>query len=150
MNPKADAGSNSNADGRGAATPIDVSGWPAPMGYANAMRAPAGARLLAVAGQIGWDEQGRLVSSDFTEQFARALENVRTVLATAGGKPEHLLRLTFYVTDKEEYRSACKAIGARYRAILGSHYVACTLVEVKGLLEPGAKVEIEATAAVPA
>ena len=131
------------------ATPIQPPGWPQPKGYANGMLAPAGARLLAIAGQIGWDEHEKLVSSDFTEQFAKALENVRAVLTTAGGKPEHLLRLTFYVTDKEEYRRSCQAIGERYKSILGRRYVAATLVEVKSLLEPGAKVEIEATAAIP-
>jgi len=133
----------------GAARPVEPAGWLAPRGYSHGMVAPAGSRLLAIAGQVAWDEGARIVSDDFVEQFARALENVRTVLAAAGGRPEHLLRLTFYVTDREEYRRACKAIGERYRAILGRRYVACTLVEVRALLEPGARVEIEATAALP-
>src|SRR4029434_8563737 len=95
---------------RSGATPIQPRGCPQPKGYSNGMLAPAGSRVLAIAGQIGWDEQEKLVSADFTEQFAKALENVRAVLTAAGGKPEHLLRLTFYVTDKEEYRRACKTI----------------------------------------
>ncbi len=131
------------------AQPIRPQGWPQPMGYSDGMVAPAGARLLAIAGQVGWDEQGRLVSNDFIAQFARALENVKSVLAAAGGEPRDLIRLVFYVVDKEEYRRGAAAIGERYRAILGRHFPAATLVEVKGLLEPGARVEIEATAALP-
>ncbi len=124
-------------------------GWPRPKGYSNGTVAPAGARLLAIAGQVGWNEREELVSADFAEQWAQALRNVRAVLAAAGGAPEHLLRLTFYVTDKEEYRRALPAVGEHHRAILGRCYPAATLIEVKGLLEPGAKVEIEATAALP-
>jgi enamine deaminase RidA (YjgF/YER057c/UK114 family) len=133
----------------GPVTPIEPKGWAKPKGYANGMLAPAGARLLAIAGQVGWDERGRIVSTDFVAQFARALENVVAVLAAAGGRPEHLVRVTYYVVDKEEYRRAAASIGERYRAIVGRHFPASTLVEVKGLLEPGAKVEIEATAALP-
>lgn len=125
-------------------------GWPRPKGYSNGRLAPAGARLLCIAGQIGWDEQERLVSADFVAQFTQALKNVAAVLAAAGGAPDHLLRLTYYVTDKEEYRRALPEVGAAYRAVLGKVFPAATLVEVKGLLEPGAKVEIEATAALPA
>lgn len=133
----------------GAPVPIEPPGWPRPKGYQNGMLAPAGARLLAIAGQVAWDERERIVSDDFAEQFAKALGNVAAVIRAAGGEPRHLLRLTFYVTDREEYRRACKEIGRRYRAVVGDHYVACTLVEVKGLLEAGAKIEIEATAALP-
>jgi enamine deaminase RidA (YjgF/YER057c/UK114 family) len=129
--------------------PIEPPGWPRPKGYAHGMLAPAGARLLAIAGQVAWDEGEKIVSADFVEQFERALRNVLAVLAAAGGRAEHLVRLTFYVTDKEEYRRSCRAIGERYVALVGRRYVACTLVEVKGLLEPGARVEIEATAALP-
>ncbi len=129
--------------------PVDPSGWPKPKGYSNGMVAPAGARLLAVAGQVAWDERGKLVSGDFVAQFAQALANVAKVVAAAGGGPQHLIRLTYYVTDKEEYRRRTAEIGARYRAVLGRHYPAATLVEVKGLLERGAQVEIEATAALP-
>ena len=136
-------------DPAGPIRPIEPKGWPKPKGYANGMLAPAGARLLAIAGQIGWDERGKIVSADLVAQFSRALENVVAVLAAAGGKPEHLVRLTYYVVDKEEYRREAAAIGERYRAIVGRWFPASTLVEVKGLLEPGAKVEIEATAALP-
>jgi enamine deaminase RidA (YjgF/YER057c/UK114 family) len=128
---------------------VEPPGWPRPKGYANGMLAPAGSRLLAIAGQVAWDEHERIVSSDFVEQFARALANVKSVVEAAGGRPEHLIRLTFFVTDKEEYLRRTAEIGARYRELLGRHFPACTLVEVKGLLEVGARIEIEATAALP-
>ena len=128
---------------------VEPPGWPKPKGYSNGMVAPAGARLLAVAGQIAWDERGKIVSDDLVAQFGQALANVLKVVTAAGGSAEHLLRLTYYVTDKEEYRRRTAEIGERYRAVLGRHFPAATLVEVKGLLEPGARVEIEATAALP-
>jgi len=128
-------------------TPVEPAGWPRPTGYANGMVAPAGSRLLAIAGQVAWDEREQIVSPDLVEQFAQALANVRSVVLAAGGRPQDLIRLTFYVTDKDEYRRRTAEIGERYRAILGRHYPACTLVEVKGLLEAGARIEIEATAA---
>lgn len=117
-----------------------------PRGYANGLLTPPGVRLLFVAGQIGWDETQKLVGPDFVEQFDRALRNVLTVVAEAGGAPGSLARLTVYVTDKEEYRARTREIGERWRALLGRHYPAMALVEVKSLLEDGAKVEIEATA----
>jgi enamine deaminase RidA (YjgF/YER057c/UK114 family) len=134
---------------RGEPASVEPPGWPKPKGYSNGMVAPAGARLLAVAGQVGWDERGKLVSDDLVAQFARALANVLDVVKAAGGGAEHLIRLTYYVTDKEEYRRRTAEIGERYRAVLGRRFPAATLVEVKGLLEPGARVEIEATAALP-
>jgi len=118
-------------------------------GYSNGILAPAGARLLFVAGQIGWDAERRLAEGGFVAQFERALENVAAVVAAAGGAPEHLARLTIYVVDRGEYLGQLAAIGAAYRRVLGSHYPAMALVEVRGLLEPGARVEIEATAALP-
>ncbi len=125
-------------------------GWPRPTGYSNGRLAPAGARLLCIAGQVAWNERERLVGGDdFVAQFAQALRNVKAVLVAAGGAPEHLLRLTYYVTDKREYATAQAALGEKYREILGRVWPAATLVEVKGLLEPGARVEIEATAALP-
>ncbi|HEX5706081.1 MAG TPA: RidA family protein [Pyrinomonadaceae bacterium] len=117
-----------------------------PRGYSNGLLTPPGVRLLFVAGQIGWDENQRLVGPDFVEQFDRALRNVLAVVAEAGGAPGSLARLTVYVTDKEEYRARTAELGERWRALLGRHYPAMALVEVKGLLEDGAKVEIEATA----
>ncbi len=102
--------------------------------------------MLFVAGQIGWDVAGRLVSHRFEEQFDQALANVLAVVQEAGGAAGSICRLTIYVVDKTEYVSAEKAIGERYRARMNRHYPAMTLVEVGGLLEPGARVEIEATA----
>jgi enamine deaminase RidA (YjgF/YER057c/UK114 family) len=121
----------------------------APRGYSNGMLAPAGGRLLFVAGQIAWDDQQRIVSSDIVAQFEKALENVLTVVRAAGGDATHVARLTLYVTDKREYAAEVKRIGERYRALMGKHFPVMALLEVAGLLEPGAKVEIEATAVLP-
>ncbi|MCB9587176.1 MAG: RidA family protein [Polyangiaceae bacterium] len=128
---------------------INPESWGEPKGYANGVLAPAGGRLLFVAGQIGWDENQKIVSEDFALQFAQALSNVVTVVRAAGGQPEHIARLTIYVTDKQLYLADLKGIGASYRELMGRHYPAMALLEVKGLLEPGAMVEIEATAVVP-
>ena len=122
----------------------------APKGYSNGVLTPAGGRVLFVAGQVAWDEEQRVVSDDFALQFGQALKNVVTVVTAAGGGPEHLARMTIVVTSKDEYVAAAKAIGAAYRALMGRHYPAMTLVEIKALLEEGAKVEIEATAVLPA
>jgi len=118
-----------------------------PRGYSNGVLAPAGARLLFVAGQIGWDEGGRLVGADFVEQFDRALANVLEVVAAAGGGPESVARMVVYVTDKREYASRTREVGERWRARMGRHFPAMALVEVSALLEDGASVEIEAVAA---
>ena len=120
--------------------------WPRPSGYANAILAEG--RYLAIAGQIGWGEGGEL-AADFLEQARQALRNVVTVLRAAGGEPAHLVRITWYVTDKAEYRENLRALGASYREIVGDHYPAMTLVQVAALLEDGAKIEIEATAVLP-
>ena len=116
----------------------------APRGYSHGVLASG--RLLFIAGQIGWNAAGQLVSDDFVEQFDQALANVIAVVREAGGTPESIARLTIYVTDKAEYRIAQASIGARYRVRMGKHYPAMTLVEVRALLEDAAKVEIEATA----
>jgi len=121
----------------------------APQGYSNGMLAPAGSSLLFVAGQIGWDKEQRIVSGEFRDQFGQALENVLAVVHEAGGQVEHIARLTLYVTNKEEYLADLRSLGEIYRRIMGRHFPAMTLVEVQALLEPGAKVEIEATAAIP-
>lgn len=121
----------------------------APRGYSNGMLAPAGGRLLFVAGQVGWDEKQSICSTDLVAQFEQALKNVLSVVRAAGGDPTHIARLTLYVTDKREYAAAAKAIGERYRAQMGKHFPVMALLEVSGLLEPGAKVEIEATAVLP-
>ena len=120
-----------------------------PNGYANGVITEAGGRLLFIAGQIGWDQNQRIVSTDLADQFDRALANVITVVTEAGGQPEQIARLVIYVTDKNEYRARMKEIGERYRARMGKHFPAMVLVEVKGLLEAGAKVEIEAVAVLP-
>lgn len=122
-------------------------GWAPPKGYANGVLADG--RLLFVAGQIGWDSQQRLVSDDVAEQTRQALENIAAVLREGGARPEHVARMTWYVTDKRAYLAAQRAIGEAYRAVFGTHYPAMTLVEVADLLEPGALVEIEATAVLP-
>jgi enamine deaminase RidA (YjgF/YER057c/UK114 family) len=119
-----------------------------PRGYSNGMLMAPG-RVLFVAGQIGWDREGRFASDDLGEQFDRALANVMEVVRAAGGAAEHVGRLTIYVTDKRAYLDRTKAIGAAYRAHMGKHFPAMALVEVSALLEDRAKVEIEATAVIP-
>jgi enamine deaminase RidA (YjgF/YER057c/UK114 family) len=127
---------------------VQPEGWKRPRGYSNGVAARG--ETIFIAGQIGWNENEELVSRDFAEQAAQALRNVVAVLAAAGAKPEHLVRMTWYVTDKREYTAALKQIGRSYRDIIGSVYPAMTLVQVADLLEDGAKVEIEATAVAPA
>jgi enamine deaminase RidA (YjgF/YER057c/UK114 family) len=117
---------------------------PAPRGYSNGLVAEG--RLLFVAGQVGWTERAQLVGDRFVEQFDQALANVLSVVRAAGGAPESVARLTIFVTDRNEYLSAQQEIGERYRTRMGRHYPPMTLVEVRALLEPGALVEIEATA----
>lgn len=125
---------------------INPAGLPSPRGYSNGVVAEG--RMLFVAGQIGWDESSRLVGDRFVDQFDQALANVLTVVKAAGGAPESVSRLTIFITDKGQYLSATEEIGQRYRARMGRHYPAMSLVEVKALLEPGALVEIEATAVI--
>jgi enamine deaminase RidA (YjgF/YER057c/UK114 family) len=126
--------------------PINPKSLGRPRGYSNGQLTREGARLLFIAGQIGWDEEQRLVSDDFVEQFDRALRNVLAVVLEAGGAPTGVARLVVYVTDKREYAARTAEIGERWRALMGRHYPTMALVEVKGLLEDGAKVEIEGTA----
>jgi enamine deaminase RidA (YjgF/YER057c/UK114 family) len=115
-----------------------------PRGYSHGVKGQG--EILFVAGQIGWDAAARIVSDDFVAQFAQALDNVLAVVRAAGGAPESVARLTVYVVDKAEYLAGAKALGAAWRQRMGRHYPAMALVEVKSLLEPGARVEIEATA----
>jgi len=126
---------------------LQPAGWTRPRGYSNGIAASG--RQVFVAGQIGWDERARLVSGDFAEQARQALRNVVAVLREAGAGPQHIARMTWYVTDRREYLAAAKAIGQAYREIVGAHYPAMTAIEVTALIEDGAKVEIEATAVVP-
>ncbi len=119
----------------------------APRGFSHGVLAPAGSRLLFVAGQVGWDSEQRLAPGGFTPQFERALENIRAVVESAGGRVEEVCRFTIYVTDRALYERDLSAVGAAYRRVMGRHFPAMALVEVAALLEPGALVEIEATAA---
>jgi enamine deaminase RidA (YjgF/YER057c/UK114 family) len=120
-------------------------GWKVPRGYSNGIAGTG--RLVMIGGQIGWDEHGRL-QDGFVAQAAQALRNVLAVLREAGGRPEHIARLTWYVVDIAEYRASLSALGAAYRDTMGSWYPAMTLVQVSALVEPQARVEIEATAIV--
>ena len=117
----------------------------APVGYSNGVLAEGG-RLLFIAGQIAWNQAQQIVSADIVEQFDQSLANVITVVTAAGGTTEQIARMVLYVTDKEEYRGRLKEIGERYRARMGKHFPAMVLIEVKGLLDDRAKIEIEATA----
>jgi enamine deaminase RidA (YjgF/YER057c/UK114 family) len=118
----------------------------APRGYANGLLTEPGGRLLFIAGQIAWNKQHEIVSDDFVEQFDKALENVMTVVGEAGGTASHVARLVIYVTDKKEYVENTKAVGERYRKHMGTHFPAMVLVQVAGLLDDAAKVEIEGIA----
>jgi enamine deaminase RidA (YjgF/YER057c/UK114 family) len=122
-------------------------GWPRPRGYSNGVAAEG--TVVFVGGQIGWNAQGQFESDDFAAQTRQALANVVAILAEAGGKPEHIARMTWYVRDRREYVAAYGAIGEAYREIIGRHYPAMTAVEVSGLIEDRARVEIEATAVIP-
>jgi len=122
-------------------------GWPRPKGYANGVTVKG--RQVYIAGMIGWDAQGRFHSDDFAGQAQQALQNIVDVLEVAGGKPEHIVRMTWYVTDKREYLAAGREVGKAFREIIGSYNAAMTAVQVSALIEDRAKVEIEATAVIP-
>lgn len=122
----------------------------APSGYSNGVLTDASGRLLFIAGQIAWDENQKIVSKDFVDQFDKALENVIAVVNAAGGEPANIARLLIFVTDKIEYRERTREIGERYRKHLGKHFPAMALVQVRGLLDDAAKVEIEGIAVLPA
>ena len=122
-------------------------GWPRPKGYSNAISASG--RTIYTAGVVGWDEQERFVAETLPAQFAQVLRNIVAILAVDGAGPEHLVRLTCYVTDRDAYVAGLAEIGAQWKTIIGRHYPAMALVEVSRLVEPRAMVEIEATAVVP-
>jgi enamine deaminase RidA (YjgF/YER057c/UK114 family) len=122
-------------------------GWPRPKGYANGVSVTG--RQVYIAGMIGWDAQGVFHTDDFAGQVQQALQNIVDVLREAGGQPEHIVRMTWYVTDKREYLAAGQEVGRAFREIIGSYNAAMTAVEVKALMEDRAKVEIEATAVIP-
>ena len=121
--------------------------WAKPRGYSNGV-ATSG-QIVFISGQIGWDAQSQFQTTDFVGQARQALENIVSILAEAGGKPEHVMRLTWYVVDRDEYINSGKALGEVYREIMGKHYPAMTAVQVTALIEDKARVEIEATAVIP-
>jgi enamine deaminase RidA (YjgF/YER057c/UK114 family) len=122
-------------------------GWARPKGYANGM--VASGRMVFVAGQVGWNAEERFESDDFVAQARQALANIVAVLAEAGAGSETLVRMTWYVLDKAEYLGAARDLGAAYREVIGDHFPAMSLVQVAGLVEEGARLEIEATAVIP-
>jgi enamine deaminase RidA (YjgF/YER057c/UK114 family) len=126
---------------------LQPSGWARPRGYANGIATEG--RQVFIAGQIGWNAQGQFASDRLADQVRQALANIVTVLAEAGGLPEHLVRLTWYVTSREEYYAEHADIGAAYRAAIGRHFPTMSVVQVVALMESRAKVEIEATAVIP-
>ena len=128
-------------------TALLPTGWPRPRGYANGVAARG--RMVFVAGMIGWDEAGAFVGDDIVSQSRQALANVVAVLAAGGARPEHIVRMTWYVTDRRAYIAAARDIGRIYRETFGHYDVAMTAVEVSALIEDRAVVEIEATAVVP-
>jgi enamine deaminase RidA (YjgF/YER057c/UK114 family) len=125
------------------------SGWAPPIGYANGVAVAPG-RLVFVAGQVGWDEQQRFHSEDLIPQFEQALKNVLAVLAQAGGAPEHICRITAYCIDKPAYLAARADLGRIWRRLMGKHYPAMSMIFVADLLDQPAKIELEATAVIPA
>ena len=123
-------------------------GWAKPRGFANGV-AVKGGTTVYIAGQVGYTGQGEWREKGFAGQFRQALQNILAVLAEAGGRPEHLVRLTWYVLDKQEYLGAAREVGAAYRELMGRHYPAMAVVQVSALVEDAARLEIEATAVIP-
>ncbi len=126
---------------------LQPEGWVKPRGYSNGVAASG--RTVCVSGMIGWDGQGQFQTMDFAGQVRQALLNVVAVLAEAGARPEHIVRMTWYVVDRHEYVAAHKEMGAAYREIIGRHFPAMSAVQVVALIEEKARVEIEVTAIVP-
>jgi enamine deaminase RidA (YjgF/YER057c/UK114 family) len=123
-------------------------GWLPPIGYANGIVAPPG-RLVFIAGQVGWDAQQRFATPDLVPQFEQALKNVLAILAEAGGRPEHICRMTAYCCDKPAYLAGRKELGRIWRRLIGTHYPVMTMIFVSDLLDAPGKIELEATAVVP-
>lgn len=126
---------------------LQPEGWPRPKGYSNGIAAQG--RQVFIAGQVGWDSACRFAGPNLAGQVKQALENIIAVLTAAQGKPEHIVRLTWYVTSRDEYHAELPEIGAAYRAVMGKHFPVMSVVQVVALMEKEAKVEIEATAVVP-
>jgi enamine deaminase RidA (YjgF/YER057c/UK114 family) len=122
-------------------------GWPQPRGYSNGVIAEG--RQIFIAGQIGWDREGRFASPHMAAQVRQALQNIVALLTEASAGPEHIVRLTWYVTSRDEYHAELKEIGAAYRAVMGKNFPPMSVVQVVALMESQAKVEIEATAVIP-
>ena len=123
-------------------------GWAPPIGYANGVAVATG-RIVFIAGQVGWDAQQQFHSADLVPQFEQALTNVLAVLAAAGGRPEHICRMTAYCCDKPAYLAARPALGRIWRTLMGKHFPAMSMIFVSDLLDHPAKIELEATAVVP-
>ena len=130
--------------------PVNPGALARPRGYSNGLLAPAGGRLLFIAGQIGWDREARIVSAEFERQFEQALANVVTVVREAGGEPHHICQLTIYVVDKKEYLDDLQSLGRVYRSLMGDHDPTMALVEVAALVDDGARLEIQGNAVLPA
>lgn len=126
---------------------VQPEGWPRPRGYANGVVAEG--RVLFISGQVAWNEREQFESDDIVEQVRQALRNTLTMLKAGGAKPEHVARMTWYITDKREYMARGKEIGAVYREFMGTHYPSMSMVQVAALMEDRAKVEIETTAVIP-
>ena len=126
---------------------LNPPGWPRPKGYSNGIAARG--RIVFVAGQVGWNADERFTSNRLVDQARQALTNIVAILREGGAGPEHLVRMTWYVLDKSEYLKSGRELGEVYRAVIGRHYPAMSAVEVKGLVEEGALLEIEATAVIP-
>ena len=123
-------------------------GWAPPIGYANGIEAAAG-KIVFIAGQVGWDEQQKFQSEDLVPQFEQALKNVLAILAEAGGKPEHICRMTAFCIDKPAYLACRSDLGRIWRRMMGTHYPAMSMIFVSDLLDSPGKIELEATAVVP-
>ena len=122
-------------------------GWPRPKGYSNGVSARG--RMIFTAGIVGWDEEERFVAEDFVGQFRQVLNNTLAILACDGAGPEHVVRMTWYVADRDEYVSQLKEVGAVWRELMGDHYPCMAAVQVAALIDPRARIEIETTAVVP-
>jgi len=126
---------------------VQPEGWPRPRGYANGVVAQG--KVLFVAGQVGWDEHEQFASDDLIEQARQALKNTLAVLTAGGAKPEHVVRMTWYLTDKRDYVRRAREFGVVYRQFMGKHYPAMAMVQVSALMEDRAKIEVETTAVIP-
>ncbi|MCP3688255.1 MAG: RidA family protein [Gammaproteobacteria bacterium] len=122
-------------------------GWARPKGYSNGIATRG--QLVFMGGQVGWNSREEFESDDFAAQARQALSNIVTILAEAGGRAEHIVRLTWFIADKEQYLGCLKELGAAYREVIGAHFPVMSVIEVKGFIEDGAKLEIEATAVIP-